>query len=46
MITGYYDLDAVEETFAVRLKINLIFKRLVNAKARWSKCEGYGHYAY
>ena len=24
----------------------MTFKRLVNAKARCSKCEGYGHYDY
>jgi len=26
--------------------LDLIFKTLVNAKARCSKCEGYGHYDY
>ena len=46
MITGPYDLDTVEETFEVALKLDLIFKTLVNAKARCSKCEGYGHYDY
>ena len=46
MITGSYDLDTVEETFDVALKINLTFKKLVNIKARCFKCEGYGHYDY
>jgi len=41
MITDSYDLDTVEETFDVALKIDLIFKRLVNTKAWCSKCEGY-----
>ena len=44
MITSPYDLDIVEETFDVALKIDLTFKRLVNVKVRYSKCEGYGHY--
>ena len=41
MITGSYDLDTVEETFDVALKIDLTFKMLVNAKARCPECEGY-----
>ena len=32
MITSSYDLDNVEEVFDVALKINLTFKRLVNAR--------------
>jgi len=39
-------LDNVEEVFDVALKINLTFKRLVNARIQCSKCEGYGHYNY
>jgi len=39
-------LDTVEELFDVASKIDLTFKTLVNAKARCSKCEGYGHYNY
>jgi len=35
-----------EETFNVAVKIDLTFKTLVNVKARWSKCERYGHYDY
>ena len=46
MITGLYDLDIIEEAFDVALKIDLTFKMLVNAKTRYSKCEGYEHYAY
>jgi len=46
MITVSYDLDTVKEAFDVALKIDLTFKTLVNAKARCSKCEGYGHYDY
>ena len=46
MITGSYDLDTVEETFDVALKIDLTYKTLVNDNARYSKCEGYGHYDY
>jgi len=46
MITGSYDLDIVEEAFDVALKIDLTCKRLVNAKARCSKCEEYEHYDY
>ena len=42
MITGSYDLDTVEEAFDVALKIDLTFKRLVNAKAWCFRCEGYG----
>jgi len=42
MITGSYDLDTVEEAFNVALKIELTLTRLANAKARCSKCEGYG----
>ena len=45
-ITDPYDLDTIEEAFDIALKINLTFKTLVNAKARCSKCEGYGHYDY
>jgi len=36
----------IEEVFDVTLKLDLILKTLVNAKARCSKCEGYGHYDY
>jgi len=43
MITGSYNLDIVEETFDVALKLDLTFKTLVNIKARCSKCERYGH---
>ena len=43
MFTGYYNLDIVQEAFDVVLKIDLIFKRLVNAKAQCSKCERYEH---
>jgi len=32
MITGSYDLDIVEEAFDVILKIDLSFKKLVNAR--------------
>ena len=46
MIIGSYDLDIVEETFNVALKINMTFKMLVNAKAQCSKYEGYEHYDY
>ena len=46
MITDSYDLDTVEEAFDVALKIDLTFKRLVNAKARCFKCEGYERYDY
>ena len=46
MTTGSYDLDTVEEVFDLALKIDLTFKMLVNAKARYSKCKGYGHYDY
>ena len=46
MISNSYDLDTVEKAFDVALKIDLTFIRLVNAKARCSKCEGYGHYDY
>ena len=46
MITGSYDFDTVEEAFNVDLKIELTFKKLVFAKARCSKCEGYEHYDY
>jgi len=46
MITGPYDLDTVEEAFGVVLRLDLTFKTLVNAKAMYSKCEGYGHYNY
>jgi len=46
MITDFYNLDTVEEVFDVALKIDLTFKILVNARARCSKCEEYGHYDY
>jgi len=46
MITGSYDLNIVEEAFDVALKIDLTFTRLVNVKARCSKCEGYRHTDY
>jgi len=46
MITSFYDLDTVEEAFDVALMIDLTFKRLVNAKARCSKCEGNKYYDY
>jgi len=39
-------LDTVEEAFDVALKIDLTFKRLINAKAPYSKCKGYEHYDY
>jgi len=38
-VTGSYDLDTVKEAFDVASKLNLTFKTLVNAKARYSKCE-------
>jgi len=41
MITGSYDSDPVEEAFDLALKIDLTFKRPVNAKTRCSKCEEY-----
>ena len=44
MINDSYDLDTIEEAFDVALKIELTFKKLVNTKARCSKCEGYGHF--
>jgi len=44
--TGFYDLDTVGEAFDVALKIDLTFKRLVNANTRCSKCEEYRHYDY
>ena len=46
MIIGSYDLDTVEKAFDVALKMDLTFKRVVNAKARCSKCEGYKYYDY
>ena len=46
VITGSYDLDNVEKSFDVALKINLTFKTLVNDKTQCSKCEGYGYYDY
>jgi len=46
MITSPYDLDTVEEAFDVALRLDLIFKTLVNAKARCYKCKGYVHYDY
>jgi len=33
MSTGSYDLDTVEKAFDVAFKLDLTFKRLVNAKA-------------
>jgi len=44
MITVPYDLDIFEEAFDIVLKLDLTFKILVNAKARCSKCDRYGHY--
>jgi len=44
MIIGSYELYTVEEAFNVALKIDLTFKRLVNAKAQCSKCKRYGHF--
>ena len=38
IITGSYDLDTVEEAFDVTLKMDLTLTRLVNTKARCSKC--------
>jgi len=46
MIAGSYDLDTTEKDFDVGLKIDLTFKRLVNAKTRCSQCERYVHYNY
>jgi len=46
MIIDSYDLDTIEEAFDIALKIDLIFKRLVNAKTWCCKCEGYEHYDY
>ena len=46
MITDPYDLDTVEEAFDVALRLDLIFKTLVNAKVRCYKCKGYVHYDY
>ena len=46
MITAFYELDIIEDDFDVVLKIDLTFIRLVNAKAWYSKCEGYEHYDY
>jgi len=46
MITGSYDLDTIKDAFDVVLKVDLTFKRLVIAKARCFKCEGYGHCDY
>jgi len=40
IITNPYNLDTVEEAFDVALRLNLIFKTLVNAKARCCKCKG------
>ena len=37
LITGFYDLDTVEEAFDVVLKLDLTFKTMVNAKAWCSK---------
>ena len=37
IITDSYDLDTVEETFVVALKVDLTIKMLVNVKARCSK---------
>ena len=44
VITDTYNLDTVEEAFDVAIKIDLTFKTLVNANARYSKCEGHKHY--
>ena len=33
MITSPYDLDTVEETFDVALRLNLTFKTLINAES-------------
>jgi len=46
MITGSYDLDIIEKTFNVALRIDLTFKMLVNVKAQCSKYEDYEHYDY
>jgi len=46
MIISSYNLDTVEKTFDVTLKIDLTFKTLVNTKIWCSKCEEYGHYDY
>jgi len=46
VITGSFDLGIIEEVFDVALKLDLIFKTLVNAKAQCSKCKGHGHYDY
>jgi len=45
-MTGFYDLDIIEEAFDVAVTIDLTFKKLVFVKARCSKCEGYWHYDY
>ena len=46
MIITSYDLNTIEETFDVALKIDLTFKASVNANTWCSKCEEYGHYDY
>jgi len=46
LITSSYDLNTVEKAFDIVLKLDLTFKTIVNAKARRSKCEGYGHHYY
>jgi len=46
MITDSYDLNTIEESFIVALKIDLTFKMLVNAKIRCSKCKRYGQNDY
>ena len=46
MITSFYDVDSIEDTFGFGLKIDLTFKGIVSVKA-WKqcfKCEEYGHY--
>jgi len=45
-ITDSYNLNTVKEAINVALNIDLTFKRLVNANARCSECEGYEHYDY
>jgi len=46
VISDSYNLDTIEETFDVALKIDLTFIRLVNAKVWCSKYEEYVHYDY
>ena len=45
-ITRSYDLNTIEEAFDVVLKLDLAFKSIVNVKAQYFKCEGYGHHDY